>query len=230
MSKRAGWAVGIGAGATLVLGSGVGLAAAGSPAAGGYIACASHTKVLAVASSKGHCPKHTTKVDVGAQGPQGKTGAKGAPGAPGSQGAVGPSAVYGDYFASTGGAGSDGGGTPPPIGAAPTVSTSGALLTLPAGSYVIRWDYVAQANSSGLLECEPVYTTGSDVVDGGSLDADLATATPVADASMQEPLVVTASTTVATECASQATHTSFVTFDVTATEAGSLNSTGFAPG
>lgn len=76
----------------LLAGTGVALAASSSS---GTKACATSRGYLRLANSAGKCPKHTTKVTLGARGRTGPTGPKGARGATGPQGEQGETGPQG---------------------------------------------------------------------------------------------------------------------------------------
>jgi hypothetical protein len=216
MPKRSRWATGIATSAVLVATAGVGVAT-GASVARHYKACATHAGVLTL-ETHGHCPKGSKPVSLGARGP------KGAAGTPGKSG---PSNIYGYYYVFSTGTGIETGETPPPTDG----TLSPTLLTLPVGSYVVRWDMSAFGASSGEASCVPSYTTGSaSRVSSSFIIVHVGSADP-GSASYDDALVVKSPTQVKVTCDLTAIQApvGFQFFDVTATQTGSLHATGFTP-
>jgi hypothetical protein len=216
MVKRPRWATGIATSAVLVATVGIGVAT-GASAARHYKACATHAGVLTL-ETHGHCLKGSKPVSLGARGPKG---------AAGTSGKTGPSNVYGYYYVFSTGTGIQTGQTPPPTDG----TLSPTLLTLPAGSYVLRWDMSAFGASSGEASCVPSYTTGSAPrVSSAFIIFHVGSADP-GGASYEDALVVKGATQVTVKCDLTAIQApaGFQSFDVTATQTGSLHATGFTP-
>lgn len=221
---------GIAVAAVAVMVSGGAAVAVASSTSQSFKACASSKHVLSV-ESHGKCPKHTAKVTLGARG---KTGKPGKNGKNGHNGAVGPSNAYSYEF--NGNSGSPTNGTPPAL----NDSTSAALFTLPAGSYLVHMDITvddsADANS-GYVACNAVYAgQGSS---GSDFDIGLAATNGVGGAndfstgvgSITEPLVVTVPTSVAIHCLSvnNLVSPAVISFDATAVQVSSLTTSGYVP-
>jgi hypothetical protein len=118
-------------------------------------ACETSKGYLALASAKGHCPKHTSKVTLGEQGPRGERGA------PGRAGGVGPS----DVFVAT-----DRSGT--------TLSTSDvvASLSLAPGTYAMTGS-VELSNAGTVAAAQ----AACDLVNGTNHTVPLTVAIPAGE-------------------------------------------------
>jgi hypothetical protein len=109
---------------------------------------------------------------------------------------------------------------------------SPALLTLPAGSYVVHFDFgVQDSGTAGEASCLSVYPAAADAPDryGTTFYTALPDGVGVGSASITEPLTVTSSTQVEVQCTSGLAGIFFDYFDVTVTRTGSLAASGFAP-
>jgi hypothetical protein len=187
------------------------------------VAHASNSTTIHACESKGShdlhlgkCKRGETKVEWNQRGAQG---------APGT---AGPSDVYlYDYNVNA----ASGTATGPPLDG----SASGTLLTLPAGRYLMH--YVITMDTSGGLpntdyySCTPHYSTsGSAAAKGGTFDLSIpaGSGAEFGVATMDEPLVASATTRVAVSCLwAEGTQAATVfAFDISATKTGTLHTQG----
>ncbi|MDX6212471.1 MAG: hypothetical protein QOF82_1558 [Frankiales bacterium] len=191
----------------LVLGGGAASAATKTPTT--VRACVDPKGTLSLLS-KGKCSKETHLLALGVKGPRGLTGKPGAPGVNGlngvngTNGAPGPSDVYAW------------------AGALSSTTPKSALISVPSGDYVVRWQGWVN-NYSGVATSDA--TCYLDENNGGIAEIVKVPAGGVAFDSYERLIHAASAFTVAVECSSLGV----MTVDnvvVTATATGTLHGTG----
>jgi hypothetical protein len=197
----------------LVLGGGAASAATKTPTT--VRACVDPKGTLSLLS-KGKCSKETHLLALGVKGPRGLTGKPGAPGVNGVNGVNGLNGVNGTN------------GAPGPsdvyawAGALSSTTPKSALISVPSGDYVVRWQGWVN-NYSGVATSDA--TCYLDENNGGIAEIVKVPAGGVAFDSYERLIHAASAFTVAVECSGLGV----MTVDnvvVTATATGTLHGTG----